>query len=350
MNGSRPNIKPKPWASAADEMMSFLINYKNHEGLVSSHARTGLFLIVLLGAGCRTSSGRSHMAGGNGPFPRVIRASEMDISIARKPERIVSLSPSNDEILCALVDEKRIAGLSKFSQDAATSYVADAAHRINVFVDRNAEQIVSLRPDLVIAARYTKVDLKGVLSAIGTPLISTTDFRNFNEVEANIRLIAQAVGEEARAESVIGEMRQKIAAARSRLRPENEGLQALYLASGNFSAGANTSIHEILIAAGLKNAAAKAGINGHGKITTEQILQIDPDVLLIASGYERDRGFWQSLQQNPQLSALKAVKKKRIVEAQARSVLTVSHHVADAVETIVDSVNHLAIAEKGEPE
>lgn len=277
----------------------------------------------------------------------MVKSGETEVSIPRKPERIVSLSPSNDEILCALVDEKRIAGVSKFSQDAATSYMAEAARRINVFVDRNAEQVVALRPDLVLAARYTKIDLKALLAETGTPLIVTTDFRNFTDIEANLRLIGQAVGEETRADAVINEMRQKLTAARARLRPEGAGLRTLYFASGNFSAGAGTSMHEVLTAAGLKNAAAEAGIKGHVKVTPEHVIQINPDVILIATGYERDRGFRQSLESDAQLSPLKAIKEKRIIEVPARSVLTVSHHVADAVETLIEAINRLLTTKGG---
>lgn len=305
-----------------------------------------LLIAILLCAACGTPSRQNQATSGDGSFPRSVKAGDTEIYIPRKPERIVSLSPSNDEILCSLVDEKRIAGLSKFSQDAATSYVADAARRINVFVDRNAEQVVALRPDLVLAARYTKIDLKALLAETKTPLIVTTDFRNFTDVETNLRLIGQAVGEEGRADTVINEMRQKLTAARSRLRPEGVGMRALYFASGNFSAGAGTSIHEILLAAGLKNAAAEAGIKGHIKLAPEQILQIDPDVIVIGVGYERDRGFRQALESDAQFSPLKAIKEKRIIEAPARSLLTVSHHVADAVETLVEAVNRL-LATKG---
>jgi iron complex transport system substrate-binding protein len=307
-----------------------------------------LLLAVLPFAGCGTSSRQNQTAEGGGAFPRTVKAGDMEINIPRKPEKIVSLGPSNDEILCVLVDEKRIAGLSKFSRDEATSYVAEAARRINVFVDRNAEQVISLRPDLVLAARYTKVDLKALLAEIRTPLIVTSDFRNFADVEANLRLIGRAVGEESRAETVIEEMRRKLEAARTRLRPGSEGLRTLYLAAGNFSSGAGTSIHEILTAAGLKNAAAEAGIKGHVKLAPEQIMQIDPNLILIASGYERDRGFRQALENDAQLSAVRAVKEKRIVEIQARGVLTVSHHVADAVESLVEAVNRLQMTKGGE--
>jgi iron complex transport system substrate-binding protein len=307
-----------------------------------------LLLAVSLGAACGGPSRQNQTAAIDGSFPRTVKAGDVEINIPRKPERIVSLSPSNDEILCALVDEKRIAGLSKFSQNEATSYVAETARRINVFVDRDAEQVVSLRPDLVLAARYSKVDLKALLAETVTPLIVTTDFRNFADIEANLRLIGRAVGEEARAEAVIKEMRRKLDVAHSSLRAGNAGLRALYLAAGNFSSGSGTSIHEILTAAGLKNAAAEAGIKGHVRLAPEQITQIDPDLVLIASGYERDRGFRQALENDAQLSAVRAVKEKRIVEIQARGVLTVSQHVADAVESLVEAVNRLQMTKGGE--
>jgi iron complex transport system substrate-binding protein len=310
-------------------------------------AATCFLLALLPCVACRPSPQSNQPAEGGAAFPRTVKAGELEVIVPRKPEQIVSLSPSNDEIVCALVDEKRIAGLSKFSRDEATSYVAEVARRINVFVDRNAEQIVSLRPDLVVAARYTKIDLKGLLAEARIPLIVTTDFRNFADIEANLRLIGKAVGEEGRADAVVGEMRRRLADARSRLRPERAGLRALYLASGNFSAGAETSIHEILIATGLKNAAAEAGIKGHVKLASEQITQINPDVILIAAGYERDRGFRQSLENDAQLSAIRAIKEKRIIEVQARNMLTVSHHVADAVEALIKAINQMQLT-KGE--
>ena len=310
--------------------------------------RVSFLLTPLLLAGCRAGQQQAPQAAGDGSFPRTVRMADgTNVNIPRKPERIVSLTLGNDEILCALVDEKRIVGLSRFSHDEATSHAADVARRINVFVDRNAEQIVSLRPDLLLAARYTKIDLKALLAQTSTPIIVTTDFRNFGEIETNIRLIGQAVGEETRAAAIISEMRQKLVTARSQLRQENEGLRILYLAPGNFTAGAGTSIGEILIAAGLKNAAADTGIKGNVKTASEQILQINPDVILIASGYERDRGFRQLLESDAQLSTLKAIKEKRIIELPARNVFTVSQHTADAVKALVEAINQLPLTEGG---
>ncbi|HKX29611.1 MAG TPA: ABC transporter substrate-binding protein [Blastocatellia bacterium] len=320
--------------------MKMKIERERYESSLGPGLRVWLLCTLLL-AGCRPAPSPAALsAGADGSFPRTVKIpGEAEILIPRRPQRIISLTPSHDEILCALVDERRIAGLSRFSQDETTSYAAEAGRRINVFVDRNAEQIVSLRPDLVVAGRYAKVDLKSLLAQLNQPIIVTTSFRTLSEIEANIRLIAQAVGEERRAETVIGEMRQKLAAARTRLRPELAGRRVLYLGVGKFAAGAETSFHEVLTAAGMKNAAAESGLTGYVKVAAEQLLQIDPEVIVVATGYERNRGFRQQLEADPQLAAVKAIKNRHVIELPARDALSVSHHIADAVAALVDAIN-----------
>lgn len=312
--------------------------------------RFWFFFVAVFATACGIASRDSRQPNaGDGSFPRTIQMADgAEIVIPRKPARIISLTASNDEILCALVDEKRIAGLSKYSQDEATSHVADVARRINVFIDRDAERIISLQPDLILAARYTKMDLRSLISQTGVPIIISTDFRNFDQIEGNVRLIGRAVGEEDRAETIISEMRQKLSMARARRHPKMSGLRVMYLAPGNFTAGAETSIHEILVAAGLKNAVADSGITGNVKIAAEQITQIDPDVILVAAGYERDLGFRQRLETDAQLSTLKAIKHNRIIELPARSVFTISHHIADAVGMLVEAINQLPITGEAE--
>src|SRR5687767_15765227 len=98
--------------------MLLLLNISEDDLLVSGQRRrlrfawACLFVGLLFGVACGTSSGSNQSAANPGGFPRTVKSGEAEVSIPQKPERIVSLSPSNDEILCALVDEKRIAGVS----------------------------------------------------------------------------------------------------------------------------------------------------------------------------------------------------------------------------------------------
>ncbi len=299
------------------------------------------FLLFSCGSNFTANRNANANTAGEYGFPRQIQIDPASsVTIPRKPQRIVSLSVGSDEILCALVDEKRIAGLSKYSQDQETSNVSAEAARIGIFVDRNAEQIINLQPDLILAARYTKSDLKSLLAQTGTPIVSTTNFQTFADIESNIRLLAKAVGEDERGETVIEEMRRKIAGAKAKLAVDKRDLRILFVTSDGVVAGRNTTMNEIINAAGLKNAAET--VEGNIKTAPEQITEMNPDIILIPSGYEADIGFRQMLETNPQYSALVAVKEKRIVELPSRSTRTVSHYIADAVETLVGAVNQLS--------
>ncbi|MGH8590956.1 MAG: ABC transporter substrate-binding protein [Gammaproteobacteria bacterium] len=297
--------------------------------------------IALVGAG-RAYGEQAPGGHAGGHFPRTLnRHDGTEIVIARKPSRIVSLSLGTDEVLCALVSPDRIAALSRHAGEPEVSNVAGIAQRVGVFASRNAEHIVSLRPDLVLAARYTKAELRQLIEQTGAPVVLLADFGNLADIEANIRLIGAAIGEEARAEQTIGTMRARLALARRGLKSERRGERILYLAPGHWTAGAETNLHEIIATAGLRNAAAEAGLSGHVKIPVELVLRLDPEVILIGTGYARDSGFRERLLADAQLAPLAAIKRQRIIELPSRYVQTVSQHLADAAGALVEAINAL---------
>ncbi len=305
-------------------------------------ARLRLAAAVLLAA-CPVTQGkeRAQVPPANEGFPRTIVDRDGERVIAHRPERILSLSLGTDEILCALAGPDRIVALSRHAGEPEVSNVAGIALRIGVFVSPNAERIVALRPDLVLAARYTKPELRQLAEQAGAPTVLVTDFARISDVEANIQRIAHAIGEEARAAQLIPAMRARLAAARNRLRPSRRALRVLYLAPGHWTSGEETNLHEIITKTGLRNAAAERGLRGFLRISAEEILKLDPDVILTATGYARDRGFRERLTGDAQLAPLSAIKRRRLIELPSRYVLTVSQHIADAVEALVLAVNAL---------
>lgn len=307
-----------------------------------------LFLIAtLFAAGCGQASGERHRPSTGDGFPREIDLPDASsVTIEQRPERVVSLSVGTDEILCALVGEEglhRIAALSGYSTEPEISNVSQIAREVGVLVTRDTERVVSLRPDLVLAARYTKPEMRRLVAQASVPMIVVSDFRSLSDIESNIRLIGRALGEEARANNVVDGIHAKLREARSRLNPKRFSLRVLYLAPGNWTAGAMTNVHEMVTAAGLRDAAAEAGVNGHTKISAEKVIEINPDLIIIAAGHARDRGFRSYLASDPQLAALTAVKNNRIVELPSRYLRAVSHYLADGALALVDAVNSLFI-------
>ncbi len=258
---------------------------------------------------------------------------------APKPQRIASLSVGTDEILCALVPPERIVALSKYAADPEVSYVAETARRIGVFVEREPERILSLRADLVLLARYTKAELRQAVEQTGTPTVVVEDFRSLADIENNLRRIGQTVGEPERAEAVIADMRAKLAESRAALRPDRAGWRALYLMPPLMVAGRDTMSDVKLTAAGLRNAAAD--LTGHVALSAEALLARDPDLIFVATGLAADRGFREQLLADERLASLSAIRKRRVLALPSRSLRTVSHHIADAVDDIVRAINAL---------
>ena len=258
-----------------------------------------------------------------------------------KPQRIVSLSLGTDEILCALVSPERIVGLSRHSDNPEVSNVADIARRIDVKLDRDPERIVALEPDLVLAARYSKIELRELVNQTGAAVVVSTAFVSFADIQRNIANIGRAVGEPESAAALIAEMDLRLADAAGRPESLRDGWRLLYYAPSGWTAGDRTTVDEVIRAAGYRNAAATSGISGHQKITAEKVLEIDPDALLIAIGYDRDAGFRERLESDPQLATLTALHKGRIAELPAKRLISVSQYLAEAVPTLVDAIEAL---------
>ncbi len=303
------------------------------------HARMTARQVAAMASALAALAGATGSCQPGAPPPQGDKTAEQ--SPAAKPRRVVSLSIGTDEILCALVEPERIAALSKYAPDPEASYVAEPARQIGVFVEREPEQILALRADLVLLARYTKAELRQAVEQTGTPTLVVEDFRSLDDIERNIHRIGRAVGEEARAESVIANLRAKLAQARAMLRPDRVGWRALYVMPPLLVAGRETITDVKLTAAGLRNAAADAGLRGHVAFSPEALLNLDPDIIFVATGLAADAGFRERLLGNPQLRALQAVRRQRIVALPSRALRTVSHHVADAVHDITQAVNAL---------
>lgn len=261
--------------------------------------------------------------------------------VVAKPQRIVSLSLGTDEILCSLVDPRRIVGLSGLAANEDISHVAEIAKQIGVAVGREPEQIVGLRPDLLLAARYTRLELTNIVARAGADIVITTGFSSFDDIRENITRIGHAVGEPERARTLIAEMDRQLNEKLVVPIASRSGWRLLYYTPDGWTAGSATTIDDVFRRAGFDNAAADAGIQGHQRISPETLLQVDPDVIVIERGYARDEGFKERLLADPQLAPLSAIRNSRIAELPPKLVVAVSHYLAGAVPALISSVNAL---------
>lgn len=201
------------------------------------------------------------------------RASE-----SKRPLRIVSLNMCVDSILIELVTHDRIAALSHYARDPQRSTIAEAARHLPITYE-TAEEVVALRPDLVLTSRHSAPATRNALRRVG---IRFELFDVPNSVAGSleqVRQVARLLGAEREGEAMVARIEQALQAARP---PAHHTLlTAVIYQPGGLTAGANTVVGELMQIAGLQNVAARYGIEQYRPLPLEMLVSAPPDVLLV---------------------------------------------------------------------
>ena len=246
------------------------------------------------------------------------------------PKSIISLTLASDEILVDIVhDRKKIAGLTYFSTDPLISNVAEKALGIPQ-VRANLEQVIAKSPDLVIVADYTNPNIRTHLEAAGIKMLVLQEIVSLESIKKNIELIGGAVCEEAAAKSLVEKMESQIADARAKIPPRAKAPTVLFYGAPGFTVGKDSTINDIIESSGGINLPARLGLSGHSNISTEYVIQNNPDLVLTSSYNPSHPDFVGQMFRNS------AFRDKKIIVVAGKHLDAASHYAAQAV---VDLVN-----------
>ncbi len=254
-------------------------------------------------------------------FPlRVTDQANHKVFIKAKPTRIASTTEGEDEILSALVPKKDIVLVTAFASNPSYSNIVNFVKGIPKIGNANAEQILAVRPDLVLMASYDTPGVVGQIEQTGVPVYEFADFNSFANIEKNILITGRLTGTTAKAEVLVAHMRQELAAlkkmTKNRLHPT-----ILDDSSYGFAAGRNTTVNSVIVAAGGVNAANQ--LNGWQKITDEEIVKMNPSVIIDASD---DAPFLKQLASNPALQTVSAIQHHRLYAINSADMTSVSQY------------------------
>jgi iron complex transport system substrate-binding protein len=266
-------------------------------------------------------------------FPKVlIDQSGRRVFLPQKPARIVSVTLATDEILLALVEPSRLLGVTYLAVDERIAHMTQEAAAVPHKVRADPEQIISLQPDLVFVASYLRGEFIRLLEAAGIVLFQFHEYDSIAEVEKNIRVIGQVVGEEARAEALVTTMETRLQALTERLRPISRRPRVLYWGSQGYTAGRMTSMDDLITYAGGENLAATHGLIGSANLSAEQVLAMNPEVI-VSGSFDQDgpRGLPPVLM-HPALQGVDAVRQGRVYAIPGRYLVTISQFIVDGVE------------------
>lgn len=229
------------------------------------------------------------------------------VTLDKIPQRIVSLSPANTELLFALGVGDKVVGDTSFCDYPEQ---AKNIQKIGDFEGPNLELIQKVQPDVVLAGGYIQEELIKKLQELKIPVVST-EASDFNSIYDSIKLIGQVTGTEANADKIIAEMKSSVDQIKNKTKdmPKKKVFYVVWT-DPITTAGSGTFINDVINIAGGVNMAEK--VTGWAKYSAETLTSDNPDIL-VSSHYATNEGIQKEFYSNaPVFKNLDCVKKGNV--------------------------------------
>jgi len=213
--------------------------------------------------------------------------------------RVVSLNPCSDAVLAEVADPAQIAGLSHYSSDPSASSMDVALAQSFPAVSGAVEEVLALRPDVVVAGTFLPPATANALERTGIRLVRLPTAATIEQSRAQVMELAQLVGHADRGRALVERI--DVALARAAPPPGTAPVPAVVWQSGGIVPGDDTLIADVLRHAGFSNFSATRGFRQADMLPLERMLA-DPPRVILAAGDPRAND--DRLLSHPALDAL----------------------------------------------
>jgi len=261
------------------------------------------------------------------------------VRIEKMPEKIISLAPSNTEILYALGLEDRVVGVTEYCDYPEA---AKEKPKIGGYSTVDIEKVVEIQPDLILAANIHKKEVIPELERLGLTVL-TLDPKTIDQVLEAINLIGKFTGKTEEASKLISEMQARIKAITDKTEtiPEAERPRVFYILWHDplRTVSAETRIHELITKAGGINIASDLE-GGYPTISLEAVLMANPQVIIAGSGHGsgKDAPFQFALTE-PRLAEVEARKQGRVYEIDSDLTSRPGPRIVDGLEKLAQFIH-----------
>ncbi len=234
---------------------------------------TLLVVAFLIGCSPAAESGTTGLIDGLG----------REVTLASPAVRIVSLSPSNTEILYAVGAGAQVVGRDSFSD-----YPEEASSLADIgggYSEYNLEQIVALEPDLVLAAEINTAELVQSIEDLGIPVFYISNPLTFEDLYKNIENVGLLTGQTDNAQVAIDSIRTRVDAVVAAIAETDTTPVVFYELDATdpskpYTPGPNTFYSTLISMAGGKNV-GDALSSAWAQISLEELVIQDPDIILL---------------------------------------------------------------------
>ncbi|MGO1673625.1 MAG: ABC transporter substrate-binding protein [Canibacter sp.] len=248
-------------------------------------------------------------------------------SAAETPETIAALDYESAEVLASLGLSEHIVMMPEAVMNPVLGshqkQLGSVEHMIPVTNDLDAESVIDVFPDLAIMSprHGAEARIGSVLNDAGIDTLELPDsWGSLTEVTHNIQLIGEATGTAPDAKTLIEELKTGLAAGSE---PEADAPRVLVLtnqAGRPFITAGDAMPLNILDLAGATSVSEDMGVTATGPVSAEQIVEADPDgIVLIDMNGSGDKLF-QDLLNNEAVASLDAIQREKITRVEGKQV------------------------------
>ena len=210
-----------------------------------------------------------------------------EVNIPTKIEKIISTAPSNTEVLMALGLGDKLVAIDKYSTDIEG--INTELPQID-FLNPDAETIIGLEPDIVIASGQNKTgsveDPFKAISEAGIPVVYIPSSDSIDGIYKDIEFIADVVNERSKGKEIVDDMKaqvEEIKAIGDTITDKKSVYFEISPAPYLSSFGKSTFLNEMIEIIGAKNIFENE--EGWVSPTAEAIIDANPDVIITNAGY-----------------------------------------------------------------
>ena len=227
------------------------------------------------------------------------------------PNRIISLIPSNTEILYELGLGDRVVGVS-----TVDDYPKEVRHKTQFDAMKlNKEALIKAQPDLILAHESQKASQEKVLKSLensGIKVVYVKDAQSLKEMYQSFEQIGQATHKENAAKALVKETKANVEKVVNKAKSRKEQPKVFIEIASEleiYTVGKQTFMNDMLTKLKAKNVFDDH--KGWPTVSKEDIIKKNPDVMLTTSGISTKE--YQSLvQQRSGFEDINAVKKQRV--------------------------------------
>lgn len=202
----------------------------------------------------------------------------------RAYQRIASLSPNADAALLETIAASRVVGVSGTLRAGVGAQRFEDLHIIE---EATVEQVLAPDPDLVIVGGMSSAGQIAQLRDAGVPVFRMGEMRGISSFLHDASVIGRLVGAGDAGERVGRRLATRMRMVAADIPPERwpRGLYLGVIGRGLYGGANRTSFHDVLVSAGLRD--VLADVDSWPELTPEQVLELDPDVIVVHEGTAR---------------------------------------------------------------